>query len=139
MLASLACSTTEPPTSARVALPGTSWVLARFQSMDDTVLLPDSAARYELAFGADGSLTVRADCNRGRASWESPDSVSLTIGPVALTRMACPPSRLTDRFARDLGYVRSYIVRDGRLHLALMADGGIYTFEPATTSQPDVR
>lgn len=27
---------------------------------------------------------------------------------------------------RDLGYVRSYLLRDGRLYMSLMADGGIY-------------
>jgi hypothetical protein len=29
-----------------------------------------------------------------------------------------------------LAYVRSYVLRDGRLSLSLMADGGIYTFAP---------
>jgi para-nitrobenzyl esterase len=49
---------------------------------------------------------------------------------VALTRAACPPSPIQDRFVRDLDYVRSYVVADGHLHLSLMADGGIYEFEP---------
>lgn len=31
--------------------------------------------------------------------------------------------------AGDLGFVRSYLLKDGRLHLSLMADGGIYSFE----------
>jgi para-nitrobenzyl esterase len=31
--------------------------------------------------------------------------------------------------ARDWGYVRSYVMKDGKLFLSLMADGGIYEFE----------
>jgi len=27
-------------------------------------------------------------------------------------------------------FVRSYVLKDGRLYLSLMADGGIYEFEP---------
>jgi hypothetical protein len=27
-------------------------------------------------------------------------------------------------------FVRSFVIKDGNLHLALMADGGIYQFSP---------
>jgi uncharacterized lipoprotein YbaY len=33
---------------------------------------------------------------------------------------------------KDWQYVRSYVVKDGHLFLSLMADGGIYEFEPAS-------
>jgi len=111
-------------------LGGTSWVLERFQSMDDTTLTPAANTRYALTFGNDGRVTVQADCNRGQGTWQSTDGAALAIGPVALTRAQCPPSPLQERFVRDLGLVRSYVVRDGRLHLSLAADGGIYTFAP---------
>jgi para-nitrobenzyl esterase len=29
-----------------------------------------------------------------------------------------------------MAYVRSYVIRNGHLFLSLMADGGIYEFEP---------
>jgi para-nitrobenzyl esterase len=29
-----------------------------------------------------------------------------------------------------LSFIRSYTVKDGHLYLSLMADGGIYEFEP---------
>lgn len=113
----------------RRPLAGTSWLLVEFQSMDDTTLRPEGGARYALKF-VGAQLQLQSDCNRGMASWSSPDDVTLEIGPVALTRAMCPPSPLQERFVRDLGFVRSYVVRDGRLHLSLMADGGIYSFEP---------
>jgi len=65
---------------------------------------------------------------RGTGNWKS--NVSLALGPVALTRAMCPPSPLENRFARDLGYVRTYVMERGHLFLALMAAGGIYEFAP---------
>jgi hypothetical protein len=34
------------------------------------------------------------------------------------------------QIARDSEYVRSFLLRDGRLYLDLMADGGQYVWEP---------
>jgi para-nitrobenzyl esterase len=42
----------------------------------------------------------------------------------------CPPGSLYDRIVKDWELVRSYTIKDGHLFLALMADGGIYEFEP---------
>lgn len=79
----------------------------------------------------DGSLTARIDCNRGRGTWKSAAPGQVELGPLALTRAMCPPGSLHDRIVRHLPIVRSYVVRDGRLFLSLMADGGIYEFEPS--------
>jgi para-nitrobenzyl esterase len=40
---------------------------------------------------------------------------------------------MSDRLFGDFQYVRSYIMKDGHLFISLMADGGIYEFEPTTT------
>ena len=42
----------------------------------------------------------------------------------------CPPGSLHDRIAKHWEFVRSYTIKDGHLFLSLMADGGIYEFEP---------
>ena len=42
----------------------------------------------------------------------------------------CPPGSLHDRTAKDWELVRSYTIKDGHLFLSLMADGGLYDFEP---------
>ena len=111
-------------------LAGTSWQLVRFQGGDDTVLTPDERSKYTLAFNADGSLVGRIDCNRARGTWSSPQKGRLELGPMAVTRAMCPPGSLHDRIVKQLPHIRSYIIRDGRLFLSLMADGGIYEFEP---------
>jgi para-nitrobenzyl esterase len=111
-------------------LGGTSWQLVKFQGGDDTLLRPDDKSKYTLAFGADGRLSARIDCNRGSGSWKSPEKGRLELGPMALTRAMCPPGSLHDRIVKQLPFARSYLIKDGHLFLSLMADGGIYEFEP---------
>jgi len=48
----------------------------------------------------------------------------------------CPPGSLQDRIVRDWDFVRSYVIKDGHLFLALMADGGIYELEPIAEKTP---
>ena len=122
----------EPETASAatsVDLAGTSWQLVRILSMDDTVDEPDERAKYTISFGADGRAAIRADCNHGSGTWTS-DGSSLEFGPLAMTRAMCPPGSLHDAFVMQLGLVRSFLLENGRLHLATMADGSILEFEP---------
>ena len=120
-------------------LTGTQWELVAIQSMDDAqgTTRIHQPERFTLHFGADGQLALRLDCNRGSGRWSHTPAAagslsgSLQIGPVASTRALCPPPQLDTRVARDLGFVRSYRLQDGRLYLSLMADGGIYEWRPA--------
>lgn len=119
------------PMATHDTLAGTSWQLVRFQGGDGTTLTPDEKAKYTVAFGADGGVSVRFDCNRGRGTWTSPGKNQLEFGgPMALTRAMCPPGSLHDHLVKQWPYVRSYVIKDGRLFLSLMADGGIYELEP---------
>jgi heat shock protein HslJ len=117
-------------------LAGTSWRLVAIQSMDDAqgATRIDDPGRFTVHFGADGRAALKLDCNRGTGRWESKPSGatsgSLQFGPIAATRALCPPPHLDERVARDLGYVRSYLLKDGKLYLSLMADGGIYEWAP---------
>jgi para-nitrobenzyl esterase len=132
LLVSIACSvrTAAPPQNGVAGLGGTSWQLTKFQSSDGKMLTPDDPAKYAIAFGTDGNVSARIDCNRGRGSWKSSGPNQLQFGPLALTRAMCPPGSLHDRIVKDWEFVRSYTLKDGHLFLALMADGGIYEFEP---------
>jgi para-nitrobenzyl esterase len=118
------------------SLGGTSWQLVKFMGSDDTTLIPDDKAKYTIAFAADGGLSARIDCNRGRGSWTSSGEGQLRLSPLALTRAMCPPGSLHDRIVRQWEFVRSYLIRDGHLFLSLMADGGVYEFEPIAGSAP---
>ena len=83
----------------------------------------------------DGNAAMRLNCNRGRAEWSvkpvaDGNEGRFLFGPAAMTRALCPPPSLDERIARDMGFVRSFLLKDGRLYLSLMADGGIYVWEP---------
>ena len=118
------------PVTAPQTLAGTSWQLVKFQGGDGSVVTPDEKAKYTVAFAADGTISMRIDCNRGRGGWKSAAPGQVEFGPMAITRAACPPESLHDHIVRRWPYVRSYVIKEGRLYLSLMADGGIYEFEP---------
>jgi membrane-bound inhibitor of C-type lysozyme len=121
-------------TAAGGELVGSSWRLVEFQSNDDSIgtVKPDDLARYTLTLGADGRAALRLNCNRGTGPWSShatsANSGSFTLGPLAVTKALCPPPSLDQRIARDSQYIRSYLLRDGRLYLNLMADAGTYVW-----------
>lgn len=132
LLLAAGCSVfTHPPSqSAAPNLDGSAWQLVKFQGSDDTTLTPDDKTKYTIAFADDGRLSVRIDCNRGRGTWKSSGPNQLQFDQLALTRAMCPPGSLHDQLVKYWELVRSYILKDGHLFLSLMADGGIYEFEP---------
>ncbi|HTY28557.1 MAG TPA: META domain-containing protein [Mycobacterium sp.] len=133
VLALAACGSTTEPAHP---LDGTSWRLVSMQSMSDEqgTTSVDDPSRYTVEFGTDGRAAFRIDCNRGTATWQasaaSADSGSLSFGPIATTRMACPQPSLDQKVATALGYVRGFLLKDGLLHMSMLADGGILHWEP---------
>jgi heat shock protein HslJ len=89
---------------------------------------PDQPDRYTIRFERTGRASVRADCNRGGGAYTVTRDRRLSFGPIALTRAACATDSLGDRFARDVGRVSSYFVRDGALFLEMPVDSGTLRF-----------
>lgn len=116
-------------------LAGTSWRLVNIRGMDDSNAAPDDRSLYTLEFSGDGNATMRADCNRGMGSWISASPGQLQFGPVAATRAMCPPESLSDKYLAQFEWVRSYVMNDGHLFMATMADGAIIEFEPLLPSE----
>lgn len=121
------------------SLAGTSWRLVDFQSMDDAIgtVRPADSSLYTMRLNSDGSVNMRLNCNRARGTWSAKPSSSGTsggfkFGPLAMTRALCSPPSLDEKIAAQASFIRTYLLKDGRLHLSLMADGGIYTWEPDT-------
>ena len=108
----------------------TRWQLVSIQSMDDNTYTPDDPSGYTVTFNADQSANIVSDCNRANGSWASPGPRQLTFGPLASTKVLCPPGSLDERFRAQFEWVRSYVLRDGNLHLATLADGAIIEFSP---------
>jgi para-nitrobenzyl esterase len=124
-----ACASTS--TTPTASLEGSSWRLVQIAMSDGVTRPAIERSRYTIGFGKEGVLNVRFDCNRGRGSWKTSGPGNLEFGPLALTRAACPAGSLHDTLVRQWPNVRSYLVKDGRLILSMMADGGTIEFEPA--------
>ena len=112
-------------------LAGTAWELVEIQSMDDQSWSPTDPSRYTLTFQPDGTASMGLYCNRGRADWTTAETSQLTFSPIASTSALCQDDGLSERYAMQLGFVRSYVLRDGHLFLATYADGAIIEFRPA--------
>ena len=111
---------------------GISWKLVKIAYSDDTIYKPDDPTKYTLTFQDETQVAVRIDCNRGYGTWKSSGPGKLEFGAMTITQAMCPPGSLYGLVMGDLPNFRSYVLKDGKLFLALMADGGIYEFELLT-------
>lgn len=123
--------------SESASLAGSAWELVAIQSMDDAqgTIHIAKPATFTLSFSTDGRAKFRIDCIRGNATWKAASSAesssgTLEFGPLATTKMICSPGSDGQKVLRDLPFVRSYLLKDGRLYLSLMADGGVYEWRP---------
>ena len=120
------CSTAQSDPTPPLA--GTSWQATRFAGPEGTQ--PDDPTRYTVAFGTDGRAAIRADCNRGTGTWRSPSAGRLAFGPIATTKMGCPPGSQGDRFLTDLTDANAYSIADGRLEIATTGKAGPLVLRP---------
>ena len=122
------CSSKPPVRLAGIG--GLSWQLVKFQSRGGAVLAPDDKSKYTVAFTNKGNVKVRFDCNQGNGEWILDGPNQLHFGPLSLTRVVCPPGSLHDQMARQWPFIRSYVVKKGRLYLTVAGNVGSYEFEP---------
>ena len=120
--------------SSAAGLDDTSWRLVKIMSMDDRVDEPAEPEKYTIEFKANGGAAITADCNRGSGSWRSDGMNQIAFGPIASTKALCPPGSLSETYLGQFEWVRSYVMKDGHLFLATMADGSIIEFEPVSAT-----
>lgn len=90
-------------------------------------ITPDDPTQYTLEFLPDTSVVVQFDCNRGRGKYRM-DGKSILIGPIAITRMACPTGSLDAKFAQQIDAARTIFFRGDTLFMDLFADSGTMKF-----------
>lgn len=99
-------------------LADTAWQLVSIDTPSGPTPVEDSSA-FTVSFGADGHAAFRLDCNRGSGGWQAasdtPDSGTLSFGPIAVTLMMCPEPSLDTRVAAALGAVGGWRITDDRL------------------------
>jgi len=120
----------------RPTLAGVVWEWEVFEGGDGSEIRPDDPATYTLEFLPDGTVTIRADCNRGSGTYAvDGDHIEITVG--GMTEVECPPGSLFDRYVRYLDEGVSHVFREGKLYLALPMDAGIleYAARPVEDAQ----
>jgi len=107
---------------------GGTWHMTKAVHGNDPPVVPKEPSKYTMQFGEDGTLSLLADCNRGRSSY-SADPPTLHVGPAAITRMMCPPGSLDTIFLRDLSAAATFEINDGELHVTAKDGLTTLTFE----------
>ncbi len=118
LAAGLALATCGIAAADTTPLTDTDWQLVSIDSADGPTTL-ESPSTFTVTFGADGHAAFLLDCNRGSGSWQAtaatPDSGTLSFGPIAVTLMMCPQPSLDTRVAAALSGVRGWRIEDGQL------------------------
>ena len=112
------------------ALGGTSWEWLYTQTPVERIDAPDPA-KYVVTFGADGSVSGLADCNRMKGSFKA-NARQLKFSTLATTRRACPEGSRGNEFSKQLWFVANYTFHTpDTLRMDMAADGGTFTFRRA--------
>lgn len=110
-------------------LEGTRWEVTGLVSSDAVSSVPLDPATGEPVVAAitvtDGRMALEAGCNTGGGPVEVDES-TLTVGPVALTRMMCPPEvmEVEDAVTSTLDGEVAYEIEADRLSLRRTLDDG---------------
>lgn len=110
------------------SLSGVVWQWSETQMMDGTVITPNNPENYYLSFNDDGSVVGQIDCNRAAGSYET-DGNQITM-MLATTKMYCGDDSQDTAYALALAQVTSFVIRDGKLALAMPMDSGIVIYTP---------
>ena len=106
---------------------GTTWKWQQTRYNNDTNAVPTDPSRYTIAFNADGTINIRADCNRGGGTYSIQEQ-QIAIEVTHTTRAMCPPDSLDQGFIKDLNAAKILFFRDGNLYFDLKYDTGTMVF-----------
>jgi heat shock protein HslJ len=114
-------------TAAVAVLTQNVWQWQATRMNDDTSRTPADPAAYTVRFGADGTISVKADCNAALGTYRVDGSgIEIVMGPMTLAE--CPPGSPSGKFVQDLGAAVLWTIRDQELLLDLKFDSGTMRF-----------
>ena len=117
-------------TATEPSLTGTVWTWTGSLFNDGKRWTPSDPGAYHLEFTPQGTVAVRADCNRAAGTYtKEAERLAITLGPSTLA--ACPPGSLGSEYVRQLGMVTSHLFHEGNLVLEFKFDSGSMTFAPS--------
>lgn len=97
---------------------GEHWKWHQSLYNNDQKSIPPDPSHYTVTFHADGTLSIRADCNRGGGAF-STEGKRITIEVTHSTRAMCPPESLEQAFIKDLNAAEVFFFSDGNLYIDL--------------------
>ena len=92
--------------------------------------MPVNPAQYVLQLFHNGTVLVKADCNRGTGTFELVGK-QLTFHKIGYTRDICLPGSLSGQYINALDAAFSCMLRDEFLFIYSAADSGVLKFAPA--------
>ena len=110
---------------------GTVWQLNTIAKRDGDITINDPS-RYTVAFNADGTLNLQADCNVGGAAYTTGDGNMLTITPGPMTLAFCGAGSLDQIFIGGLTNAMSYRLENGNLIIDMLYESGSMVFSPTS-------
>ena len=116
-----------PPTGETITAIEWQWTQSVYGN--DTKAIPPDSRHYTITFNPDGTLSVRADCNRAGGNYTAKDK-RISIQVTHSTMAMCPPDSLDMQYLKDLGAAVIYFFKDGHLYLDLKYDTGTMQFKP---------
>ena len=94
-------------------------------------------ANYEVIFGEDGTVDIKADCNKAFGTYTLDGAnVNIEIGPS--TMAACPDDSRGDEFLQHLGRAAQMLPLEGKLYISLKAEAGTMVFDAVVTTVADL-
>jgi heat shock protein HslJ len=105
------------------AVTGMTWQWHETLYNNDEKSIPPDPSHYTIAFNPDGTLNIRADCNRGGGAF-STNGKNIAIEVTHTTRAMCPPDSLEQPFIKDLNAAKIYFFKNDSLYLDLKYDTG---------------
>ena len=103
-----------------------SWRWEGLVSSADKIQI-EQPERYTLDLQTGGKALVRADCNRGQAAYKL-DGRTIAIKVSAMSKVACAPGSLSERFVKSLEAGVGQRVRGNNLFIDLPGEGGTMQF-----------
>ena len=85
---------------------------------NDQKYVPSDPSHYTVTFNPDGTINIRADCNRGGGTF-STEGKRISIEVTHTTRAMCPPESLEQTFIKDLDASNIFFFSDGNLYIDL--------------------
>jgi heat shock protein HslJ len=106
------------------------WLLTEIHSFNDVAVMPGNPAQYVLQLFHNGTVLVKADCNRGTGTFELVGK-QLMFHKIGYTRELCLPGSLSGQYINALDAAFSCMLRDEYLYIYSAADNGVLKFAPA--------